>query len=318
MATSSSSSSSLILPPQTTPFAPPPGSDCALSVYCRYLNYWDYQSRSDEHSMSNMPCQAVNVHSVLDSASESGQESRYRTEPWYNTDCFPEGYTDLFRSMNAEVPFDVPMDALGASTLAYPGTECLSGWSTACTTTMTAGGSEYPEAWCCPQDYTCATKEGIAMSWNPPFTDDGGQTYTAWTAGVSSEDDAEFAATVFHRVFPLQLTMSTSDSAQTQLTTTGENTTDFPTESGSNGSSTNQSNSSDTSSSHSSSLSTGAIAGITIGAVVFLGILFCLFLFYRKENKAQKQYRAAMAAKSKKIGSPPSPSSRAPRRTPGA
>ncbi|OTB05008.1 hypothetical protein M426DRAFT_146810 [Hypoxylon sp. CI-4A] len=57
------------------------------------------------------------------------------------------------------------------ATVAFPGDQCLAGWTTACTTTITAAAaaahgsgtlvneeSEFPQAWCCPPgQWTCAS-----------------------------------------------------------------------------------------------------------------------------------------------------------------
>ncbi|KAJ0165202.1 hypothetical protein CTA2_12043 [Colletotrichum tanaceti] len=42
--------------------------------------------------------------------------------------------------------------------LAYPGTACLSGWTSACATTVQrASGKQYFQTWCCPSGWDCLT-----------------------------------------------------------------------------------------------------------------------------------------------------------------
>ncbi|KAI2634276.1 hypothetical protein GGS26DRAFT_590119 [Hypomontagnella submonticulosa] len=233
--------SELTLPPQTTPFTPSPDVDCTMSVLCEDLTYSNYADGSQ--SLSGMPCQALNKLG--------------RRELGTQTACFPEGYISLFAPLTSEIytGTDSGIPSVTKSpeslTLAYPGSACISGWTTACTTTVAAEGSEYPQAWCCPPgSWTCATEqprvagvsredpgEGAAtgrycasamtepseiwMSWDPPVTlsDDG--SYKSWTASVTAEP-LESAATVFHPVFPLQLT------ANNGIDGRGEQVTDSP------------------------------------------------------------------------------------------
>lgn len=251
----------LDLPSQITPFTPPSDADCTISVYCPFMTYWIYTS--GEHMLSSMECQAVNVLEDYGAGAIG-----------YNTDCLPEGYYTIFAD-NLYVEISSPTDL---STMAYPGTACVSGWTTACTTTVTDSDASYPQAWCCPPgSWQCAADSArhctsvmtestnIWMTWDPPFTGLGiSEEYYTWTAGVTSEP-SEYAATVYHRVFPLQLTTGGSDTAATQPVS-------------SNGTSDNGASE--------AVLSMGAKAGIGVAAaVVLLGVLVGWILFVRRRKK---------------------------------
>ncbi|KAI0378460.1 hypothetical protein F5Y04DRAFT_291040 [Hypomontagnella monticulosa] len=210
-------------PPQTTPFTPPHSADCTMSVLCEHLTYSNYADGNQ--SLSGMSCQAVNRLG--------------RREVGTQTACFPEGYLTIFKSTSethsgTKSTKILPTESPGSLTLAYPGSACISGWTTACTTTITARGSKDPQTWCCPPgSWTCASQQPhiaafslhssqeeaavtgrycasvmteateIWMSWDPPMTlsDDG--MYHTWTASVTAEP-TQSAATVFHPVFPLR------------------------------------------------------------------------------------------------------------------
>ncbi|KAI2610928.1 uncharacterized protein GGS25DRAFT_172956 [Hypoxylon fragiforme] len=292
-----STTAPLTLPPQTTPFTPPADADCALSVYCPFLTYWLYTQGG--HQLSGMPCQALNK---LD-ASEPRQIG-------YRPECLPPGYYTLFDNlvteMDPRIP-GVPTESDGGSTRAYPGTACVSGWTTACTTTITAeinagdGGAEgtYPQAWCCPPGgWECTATEAIGvpgrhcqsvmteatniwMTWDPPFTDLTRGEYYTYPAGVTSEAK-ENGATIYHRVFPLQLTMV----ATAEATAEGG---------GSGGSSDAQQTSSGIGdgdgdaidSAAAPALSKGAVAGIAVGVVLLVMLLGAgaFILLYRRRRK---------------------------------
>ncbi|RYO88228.1 hypothetical protein DL766_009305 [Monosporascus sp. MC13-8B] len=273
----------ITLTPQTTPFAAAQGGACELSVYCWQLTYLNYLS-SHQH-LSGLQCEALHS-SPRDGTPALG----------YRTECFPEGYLDVFPGLTMEP--SMASLAHADPTLAYPGTACVSDWTTACTTTVTgAGGTAYPQAWCCPPGaWTCPAaprgdgkdpgrrcasvlteKTEIWMTWDPPFSLPTGDAYT-WPAGVSAEP-AEYGATVYHDVFPLVLTTSLS-AARQQVT-----------------------GSDDGDDTHAPPpppaipderalpvLSIDAAAGIAVGAVVFVlvAILGGLFFFVRRLKRAKR------------------------------
>ncbi|RYP76099.1 hypothetical protein DL771_001923 [Monosporascus sp. 5C6A] len=272
----------ITLPPQTTPFAAAQGEACELSVYCWQLTYLNYLS-SRQH-LSGLQCEARH------SSPRAGTPAL-----GYRTECFPEGYLDVFPGLTAEPSLASLAPADPA--LAYPGTACVSDWTTACTTTVTgAGGTAYPQAWCCPPGaWRCPaaprsdgkdpgrrcvsvlTEETeVWMTWDPPFSLPTGDVYT-WPAAVSAEP-AEYGATVYHDVFPLVLTTSLSATRQ-QVT-----------------------NSDDGDDTHAvplppaipderalPALPMDAVAGIAVGAVVFVlvAILGGLFFFVRRLKRAE-------------------------------
>ncbi|KAI1402173.1 hypothetical protein F4819DRAFT_293273 [Hypoxylon fuscum] len=233
------------MPTQTTPFAPSrergdqgtgmPAS-CSLSVFCRTLSQMVYTMKTAAHSahpLSNQTC--LGVQPTSDSAGPRvGYEAR----------CWPENYFALFPS-EWGVLDGVTEAADGgggegdASTVGFPGDHCLAGWTTACTTTVTAGAgalvAKYPQAWCCPPgQWACATATGptdkmapqrlcrsvmaastgteIWMTWDPPFeiaTRLGSSSSSldafTWKQTVDGEPDPDFAPTVYRKVFPLAM-----------------------------------------------------------------------------------------------------------------
>ncbi|KAI4860925.1 hypothetical protein F4820DRAFT_86325 [Hypoxylon rubiginosum] len=158
------------LPSQTTPFAPSrrPGdegtgvpSQCAISVFCRQLFYGTFTSKTaahDAHPLAGLRCQGVQA--TTDGA---GWEA-----VGFEATCWPTNYFALFDYewgvLNGanELPPTASIDSGDVPTAAFPGDRCLAGWTTACTTTVTAGASPllayYPQAWCCPPGrWSCAT-----------------------------------------------------------------------------------------------------------------------------------------------------------------
>ncbi|KAI1078474.1 hypothetical protein F5B20DRAFT_592063 [Whalleya microplaca] len=257
----------LSLPAQTTPFATPTQDNmCQFSVYCTNFYYIGYSlaTRVSEAPLQGARCLAVH------STSFSGNPSRVG----YQTACFPDGYFNLFDNEWGDLNGSPRSTGEGArSTIAYPGDNCIQGWNTACTTTVTHKGSQFPQAWCCPPgQWTCATATGTAdprvperlcqsvmtestevwISFDPPYTSGTIDEYT-WTVSVTAEAP-EHAATVFRKVFPLELEPAPArrrDAAQERS---------YP-------------------------LSTYALAGLPIVAVVMsLSLLFWLGLVYRKRR----------------------------------
>ncbi|KAI0841450.1 hypothetical protein F5Y06DRAFT_190758 [Hypoxylon sp. FL0890] len=233
------------MPAQTTPFVPPLSSgetrtdttdmpeSCSLSVYCRSLSHYVYSlatAAHNPHPLDGQHCLAVQA------------TPSYGQQVGYNEGCWPSNYFALFNNEWGDLNGAPRTRNEGSySTAAFPGGNCLAGWTTACTTTITGsegnGGSksEYPQAWCCPPgQWSCATATGdgdqqapqrlcqsfltgttttnIWMYWDPPFDSmepDGStsslfEAYT-WTADVPAETDTAHAATVFRKVFPLVL-----------------------------------------------------------------------------------------------------------------
>ncbi|OTA78354.1 hypothetical protein M434DRAFT_38508 [Hypoxylon sp. CO27-5] len=252
------------LPPQTTPFVPLLSSgdtrtdttdmpeSCSLSVYCRSLSYLVYSIATaghNPHPLEGQHCLAVQP------TPDWGQQVGY------NKGCWPSNYFALFNNEWGDLNGAPRTRNEGSySTAAFPGAQCLAGWTTACTTTITGDGgdgaskAEYPQAWCCPPgQWTCATSTGdgdkqapqrlcqsyltgttstnIWMYWDPPFdsfTPQGSssglfEAYT-WTAGVSPETDTAHAATVFRKVFPLVLSSSRGMVVETTVTVTAKAT----------------------------------------------------------------------------------------------
>lgn len=167
------------------------------------------------------------------------------------------------------------------ASLAYPGTACISDWTTACTTTLTLESAQtFVQTWCCPPgSYSCLTAWGEATPWRDcvrllstptevwvnNIATSGGTEKTLWSSWrkVSLSDlPSSGPLSVKHPVFPLY------GHAPFQST---------------NG--TNE-----------AGLATGAIAGIVVGAVVLALLLLGggVFVCLRK----RKQKRAALAAQS--------------------
>ncbi|KAI1761036.1 hypothetical protein GGR53DRAFT_46963 [Hypoxylon sp. FL1150] len=239
-----------VLPAQTTPFSPARQSgdkgtgvpaQCSISVYCRGLTYSALSSRTasgDPHPLEGQQCAGVQ-------GTSSATDGTGYHAVGFEDACWPTNYFALFDDEWNELA-DAPRTSrnTAASTAAFPGGNCLAGWTTACTTTVTAGASPllayYPQAWCCPPGaWSCASATAdddhlapqrlcrslvlepaqteIWMSWNPPFqistrhgsTDDWQDAHT-WKAQVPGETDSARAATVFRKVFPLALLSSRS------------------------------------------------------------------------------------------------------------
>ncbi|KAK8102579.1 hypothetical protein PG984_015725 [Apiospora sp. TS-2023a] len=266
------------LPTQVTPFSfNAPGDPCHLSVYCPYLTYLAY-SKSHTALRSNK-CLGIQTGGVFGTALTHQEK------------CFPSGYFTIFPNEYDPLYISNPITDEGdRSTLAYPGTACLAGWTTACTTTLTHQDSPYPQAWCCPSGgWSCATETDasdkaapqrlcqsslsesttIWMTWDPPYSLMGTEIYT-WTAEITSEKPQD-AATVFHKVFPLQLTTGVEPSSGGQ---------GIPSETAGNGDE-----------SSGTRLPKGAIAGIAVGAsLVVICIAFGMFLLYRRRKKRAPEH----------------------------
>ncbi|KAK6839883.1 hypothetical protein PG989_015751 [Apiospora arundinis] len=267
------------LPTQITPFSfNAPGDPCRLSVYCPFLSYYVYAKRP--HQLAQQICRGVQT------GGEFGTRLAHREE------CYPSGYfSTIFPADDGPVYPDEDQTNEGdRSTLAYPGTACLSGWTTACTTTLNHEGALFPQAWCCPPGgWSCATRTGISdrvapqrlcqsplststtiwMTWDPAYTLSGEDQYT-WIATITNEEPQN-AATVFHKVFPLQLTAgveSTLGDGQGLPSVAADNGDDNP---------------------H-SSLSKGVIAGIAVGSsVVVLCIVFGIILLFRRRKRVARE-----------------------------
>ncbi|TDZ25227.1 hypothetical protein Cob_v001527 [Colletotrichum orbiculare MAFF 240422] len=161
--------------------------------------------------------------------------------------------------------------------LAFPGTACISGWTTACNTTLTlASAKTFVQTWCCPPgSWSCLTVEAgtpyrdcvsilstPTEVWVNNIATSGGTESTLWSSWrkVSLSDlPAKGPISIKHPPFPLYGRNPTPEGG------VAENT----------------------------GLSTGAIAGIAVGAVVAAlllvgsGIFVCL--------RKRKQRRAVLA-----------------------
>ncbi|KAI0181003.1 hypothetical protein GGR52DRAFT_583427 [Hypoxylon sp. FL1284] len=261
------------LPSQTTAFAPSraPGdrgtgmpARCAISAFCRGLSYAAYSSRTaagDPHPLAGQTCMGVQATTTTSAGSTP------RAGVGFDEACWPTNYFALFddewglldgvagTATTADAAAAAFTDSDGggdedggddggdsASTAAFPGDACLAGWTTACTTTVTAGASPllalYPQAWCCPPGgWACATATAdgaaqqrlcrslVLFSSSASSSSSTGrekeETMTTstdiwmswdpplytWRAPVTAalETDPAQAATVFRKVFPLAL-----------------------------------------------------------------------------------------------------------------
>ncbi|KAI0025274.1 hypothetical protein F4780DRAFT_792874 [Xylariomycetidae sp. FL0641] len=215
----------LSLPPQTTPFAAPVSDGCALSVYCKGLSQIAYTHSYTDAGRPN-PLSGQQCEAVITSTGIGTTLTR-------NPECFPAGYFTLFPDELAYADADAdappPADAGDLAAAAYPpGGVCMAGWTTACTTTVSAR----PQAWCCPPgQWACAADDpeddaaaaavsrrrrcvstlqqetSIYMTWDPPFTDATGSEHYTWVQGVTAQPDPALAPTVYHPVFPLALAL---------------------------------------------------------------------------------------------------------------
>lgn len=112
------------------------------------------------------------------------------------------------------------------------------------------------------------------MTYDPPYTNNGEEIYT-WVATITSEEP-QHAATVFHKVFPLQLTAKVEGTGGEQ---------GFSGDTPANGDSESQ-----------TGLSKGAIAGTAVGSsVVVLSIVFGIFLLFRRRKKRTPEPEAYSA-----------------------
>ncbi|KAK1540965.1 hypothetical protein CPAR01_06954 [Colletotrichum paranaense] len=123
------------LQPQTTPFTP---RDSTCSILPRAIRCVEAKS---EDITSGFTCY--------------GLQFVGETTTSVPTQCFPESYINIWR------PFDEFSDI---PSLAYPGTACISGWTTACSTDVTeTSGNTHAQTWCCPSGWGClsASNGGI-------------------------------------------------------------------------------------------------------------------------------------------------------------
>ncbi|KAK1844380.1 hypothetical protein CCHR01_13011 [Colletotrichum chrysophilum] len=129
------------LPPQTVAFTPP-ASTCTnfpRSILCNEVK--------TESITSGVSCWADKF--ITSSAASFPEE------------CFPTTYKG--------VQSPAGDDFSEAFTLGYPGTACISGWTPACTTSLTYNvpTGKYVQTWCCPPGgWNCLT-----ASIGPPWRD---------------------------------------------------------------------------------------------------------------------------------------------------
>ncbi|ORY65458.1 uncharacterized protein BCR38DRAFT_484878 [Pseudomassariella vexata] len=303
----------IALPPQNTPFSYAAGGDpCRLSVYCPQMTNLVYSSESSaqHHPLSGNDCIAVQT------------TEQFGTRIGHETKCFPESYFAIFGQeyvwLNGAADGVTVTNEGADSTLAYPGNACLSGYTTACTTTLFHQGSLFSQAWCCPSgstgSWTCATATAdydeaapqrlckslmtestqVWMSWDPPYTWAHSKDLYTWYVDITSESP-QYAASVYHKVFPLQL-MSTETEAP--ATTALHTTLYIP----SPGSSSNKgaeetSPSSPADARPDGGLSSGKIVRISVSLGVFFVVLIITIVYlYLRRKRIEREPEGSPAA----------------------
>ncbi|TQN65511.1 hypothetical protein CSHISOI_09910 [Colletotrichum shisoi] len=216
--------------PQTEPFTP---SDTTCSIIPRSIR-----------------CEEVKLEDITSGYTCYGMQFVGETTTSIPTQCFPETYNEIWK------PFDVFSDI---PSLAYPGTACLSGWTSACATTVQrAGGEQYFQTWCCPSGWDCLTissgqnqiphRECVSLLTTPTeiwindiVTTRGSESIvsTSWRKVSLSNLPSGGPIVVNHPVFPLYGRVPVHDEEAAKPT----------------------------------GLSTGAIAGISIAIVVVVSVL---------------------------------------------
>ncbi|KAK8024322.1 hypothetical protein PG993_012388 [Apiospora rasikravindrae] len=262
------------LPTQVTPFSfNAPGDSCHLSVYCPYLSYWNYLSIPNIFASQNClgvqtggrrnvsPAATSRYFRMITSLSDLApgrQPTKGIDQPWHTRELL------VWRGGPRLAPRRSPHEGLPHSQAwCCPS----SGWSCATET--------YVSDWAAPQrlcQSPLSESTTIWMTWDLAYSNNGSDLYT-WTARVTSEEPQN-EATVFHKVFPLQLTTGV------ESTTGGQGS---PSETAGNEHDASG-----------SSLSKGAIAGISVGsALAVLFILFGMFLLYRRRKKRSPEPESA-------------------------
>ncbi len=174
--------------------------------------------------------------------------------------------------------------------VAYPGTACVSGWTTACETTLEVSGTAYTQTWCCPDSgWSCTMEAGFL--WEPSSLRRCVSTITTPTNVYYQTDEttslswinSESAVTLYHDIFALQaLATSTEGTTMTKLPTATRNA-DGTTMS----ELTTTTRSADGSSNTERGLGAGVIVGIVLGMLILLGGLVAGIWFYRRsKNRA--------------------------------
>ncbi|KAF4822814.1 hypothetical protein CGCTS75_v010559 [Colletotrichum tropicale] len=174
---------------------------------------------------------------------------------------FPKTYTNIFK------PFD---DFDDVTSLAYPGTACISDWTAACTKTLDLTSSQrYVQVWCCPPGWNCYdpptgkadTRDCYSIVstptdiWFYPIVTTGrsdSTITTSWTKVPLTDLPNQGPIEVHHPVFPIEVRIPTQDNKT-----------------------------------EASGLSTGAIAGTAVGVIVVVLALVGggLFVCLRKRNQ---------------------------------
>ncbi|KAF5525166.1 hypothetical protein CGCA056_v002775 [Colletotrichum aenigma] len=238
------------LAPQTTPFS---ATDSVCSIVPKGI-------RCEERANEVVP---RNVCWGLQFVEE--------TRTWFPTQCFPKSYTDIYK------PFKDFSDLV---TLAYPGTACISDWTSACLTTLDLTNSQrYIQKWCCPPGWDCYTQpEGDSVTrdcysvvstptdiWFYPIVTTGKSDRTittSWTKVPLTDLPNQGPIEVHHPVFPLEVRVPIQDDKT-----------------------------------EASGLSTGAIAGTAVGvfvvalALVGGGLFVCL-----RKRKQKREARISQIA----------------------
>ncbi|CAI0651506.1 unnamed protein product [Colletotrichum noveboracense] len=241
--------------PQTTPFTPP--SD-RCSAIPRAIRCQD----KPEELTSGAICLA---DQIVDTSSA--------TLP---TECFPETYDNIWRPVSNKFR-DLP-------NLAYPGSACISGWTTACITTVSLESAQHLlQTWCCPSGWSCLTvspgdtpyRDCVSYLstptevWVNNLATSGGTEVTLWSSWrkVSLSDlPSSGPLKLKHPPFPLYGRLPSNG---TEVADKG-------------------------------GLSTGAIAGIVVGIVLVILILIGIAVFVcvrrRKERAAAHRARTEVTS----------------------
>ncbi|TEA17079.1 hypothetical protein C8034_v000331 [Colletotrichum sidae] len=228
------------LPPQTTPFTPPD------SICTQFPKAIRCEGKPEEQD-PNSPCWALQY-----------VESTGTSLP---SQCFPTSYVEIYRPVD---DFDDVMS------LAYPGTACISGWTTACTTKLERSSDNFVQTWCCPPGgWTC-------------FTDPGSQAPArGCVTTITAPTDAWFANVITTGRSDSTIKNSWRKVPSTDLPSRGIIMLQHPVLALDGR--LNETNS------ESESLSGGAIAGLVVGMVVLLGLIGGGgFLWLRHRSRARE------------------------------
>lgn len=274
--------STIILPPQTTTFTPPPACSASASIWCSVTAadmsivsecfLWDIVNATN-----NIPA---------NDACYPGQgygEIWYRDQTWSEDPQTRTFVCQRITETNSKTLGDI-------STLAYPGSACLSGWTTACTKTIVVSPGQYDtQTWCCPSNFVCNDQSGrdcssILSTPTSLWVNDA----CAASACLSSSngkqilfDQYDFSPsagrapiTVYHELFPLSAAASVPTASMTSNAAGGSISTAAST-----------AVSSGTHSGLAPAAAAGIGVGVAIGVILLLGGVG-LFWFLRRRRRA--------------------------------